>query len=125
MRNCKACPSVIRKSFIAEKSTFQVEGPIRLLRPQLPNSPASGLVNASRTKYRSGLGLLATGDTPATQCSRLLCGTITCPAESHELVTIEAPFCTTVMVLTCQPPTTWLTMPPRFNIFWPFPNGRL
>ena len=56
-------------------------------------------------------GLRRHGGDAAAQLSRLLWGTITCPAESHELVTMHAPLCTFVMVLNCQPPIAWSTKP--------------
>ena len=37
MRNCRACPSLMRKSLWAEKSRVNPGGPIMLLRAALPN----------------------------------------------------------------------------------------
>src|SRR5258708_609202 len=75
----------MRKSLIAEMSKFTCFGPIKLLRPQLPNSGTTVLVKAAGLNHPWEVGLGNTGSTPATQLRRLLTENPV-PGESHEPV---------------------------------------
>ena len=67
---------------------FTCCGPFRLLRPQLPYWPGTVLMNAAGLSQTFRSRIRQNGLTPATQLSRLLCGTKLVPAESHEVVSM-------------------------------------
>src|ERR1017187_291642 len=123
MRNSRLLCSVIGNSLMTEASSVPRHGPLRVLRPQLPNVPATGLENAAGFHQPFWLGLGSTGSTPAVQFSRVALVTKLVPPESHADVLTTLPLCSVVMVLNCQLPTTWFTIPPWLRNFWPLPNG--
>src|SRR5262249_20027207 len=106
MRNSRFFLSEIWNNLMTEISSFPNHGPRMVLRPQLPNVPAVGLENAAALNQPLGLLLGRTGFTPATQLSRVAFEMKLVPPESHEDVFTTPPLCNTVMVLSCQPPTT-------------------
>src|SRR5260370_2408958 len=111
----------MRNSLIAEKSKFTCLGPIRLLRPQLPNSGTTVLVKAAGLNQPWEVGFGNTGSTPATQLSRLLTENPV-PGESHEPVSSACPLCAVAITLSCQLPTTSFTTLPRFSTGRTLPN---
>src|ERR1017187_10917825 len=123
VRNSRFLCSVIGNSLMTEKSWFPRHGPRRVLRPQLPNVPATGLENAAGFHQAFWLLLGRTGFTPGMQLSRVALVMKLVPPESHADVLTTPPLCSVVMVLNCQLPTTWFTIPPWLRNFWPLPNG--
>src|SRR3954447_10572281 len=105
-----------------ETSSFPSHGPCRLFRPQLPNVPATVLENAAGLNQPFWLLPGRIGFKPV-QSSRVALEMKFVPAESHEDVFSTPPLWIVVMVLSCQPPTTWFTTPPRFRNRWPLPKG--
>src|SRR5438270_8501688 len=124
MRNSRFFDSEIGKNLMIEISWFPRHGPRRVLRPQFPNVPAMGLENAAGLYQPFWLWLGLTGSTPETQLSRVAFDMKLVPPESHEDVLTTPPLCSVVMVLACQPPTTWFKTPPWFRNLCPLPNGR-
>src|SRR2546421_432944 len=112
MRNSRFLLSEIWNNLITEISSFPSQGPRSGLRPQLPNVPAMGFENAAALNHPFALLLGRTGFTPDTQLSRVAFETKLVPPESHEDVFTTPPLCSAVMVLSCQPPTTWFAIPP-------------
>src|ERR1035441_5335041 len=105
MRNSRLLFSAIGKSLMTETSSLPRHGPLRVLRPQFPNVPASGLENAAEFHQPFWLGLGRTGSTPAVQLSRLALVMKFVPPESHEETLTTPPLCSVAMVLNCQLPT--------------------
>src|SRR5208283_4356423 len=108
-----------------ETSSFPNHGPRKLLREQVPNVPETGLENAATLNQAFWLLPGRTGFTPGTQLSRVALETKLVAPESQEDVSIGLPLCRVVMVLSCQPPTTWFRIPPWLRKCWPLPNGRM
>src|SRR5260370_29843815 len=104
----------MRKSLIAEMSKLTCFGPIRLLRPQLPNSGTTVLVKAAGLNHPWEVGWENTGSTPATQLRRLLTENPV-PVESHQPITSALPLSTVPITPTRQPPTKWYPTPPPFK----------
>src|SRR4051794_17255878 len=106
MRNSMFLFSAIWKYFVSETSSFPRHGPLRMLRPQLPNVPASGLENAAELNQPLWPGVGRTGSTPVLQLRRVAVVKKRGPPETHAAVVATPPLCSVVMVLTCHPPTT-------------------
>src|SRR5579872_1937091 len=102
----------MRKYFTMEMSSLPSHGPRRLLRPQLPNVPATGLKNAFGLYQPFWLLLGRSAFTPALQLSRVALEMKFVPPESQEDVSTAPPLCSVVMVMSRQPPTNWFTIPP-------------
>src|SRR5258708_21538765 len=100
----------MRKSLIAEMSKFTCFGPIRLLRPQVPNSGTTVLVKAAGLNHPWEVGLENTGSTPATQLRRLLPEQ---PAsrEQHQTVSPALPPFAFPFSLSRTPPTKKIHTP--------------
>src|ERR1022692_1876171 len=96
MRNSRFLCSVIGNSLMIEKSSFPIHGPRRVLRPQLPNVPATGLENAAGLYQPFWLLPGRTGFTPGMQLSRVAFETKLVPPESHEDVLTTPPLCRVV-----------------------------
>src|SRR5215831_12414842 len=124
MRNSRFFLSAIGKNLKTEMSSFPSHGPRRLFREQFPNVAATGFEKAAALNQPFWLWLGKTGSAPATQLSRVAFEMKLVPPESQDDVLTVPPLCRVVIVLSCQPPTTWLTKPPRFKNRWPRPNGR-
>src|ERR1035437_1558000 len=112
MRNSRLLCSVIGNGLMTEASSVPRHGPLRVLRPQLPNVPATGLENAAGFHQAFWLLLGRTGFTPGMQLSRVALVMKLVPPESHADVLTTPPLCIVLMSVTCQPPTTWFTTPP-------------
>ena len=50
-RNSRLIPSRIRKALNADMSTFAYPGPVRMLRPAVPNVPSAGNAKREVSKY--------------------------------------------------------------------------
>src|ERR1035438_68631 len=105
MRNSRFLFSAIWNCLMTETSSFPRHGPFRVLRPQFPNVPATGLENAAGFHQPFWVGLGRTGSTPGLQLSRLALVMKFVPPESHEEVLTTPPLCSVAMVLNCQLPT--------------------
>src|SRR5258708_37133532 len=110
----------MRNSLIADISKFTCLGPIRLLRPQLPNSGTTVLVKAAGLNHPWEVGLENTGFTPATQLRRLLTENPV-PGQSPEPVSSASPLCAPAITLSCPPPTKAFPTPPRSHPAVTFP----
>src|SRR5260370_40204970 len=122
MRNSRFFVSESGKSLMIEISWFPRHGPRRVLRPQFPNVPATGLENAAGLYQPFWLGLALTGSTPETQLRRGAVEMKMGPAGSPEGGLSPPPLCRGGVGLACQPPPPLFNTPPRFRDFPPLPN---
>src|SRR5260370_39235068 len=106
MRNSRFFVSESGKSLMIEISWFPRHGPRRVLRPQLPNVPATGLENAAGLYQPFWLGLGLTGSTPETQLRRGAVGMkMVAPGCPEGGFDTPPPF-SGVRVVASRPPTT-------------------
>src|ERR1700722_20409548 len=69
-RSCSLSRSVKLMSFLREKSTLNIDGPITVLRPRFPNVYWGCRAKACTLNHSLGVGLLRVDDTPATEFGR-------------------------------------------------------
>src|SRR5260370_19511063 len=112
----------MRKSLIAEMSKLTCFGPIRLLRPQLPNSGTTVLVKAAGLNHPWEVGWENTGSTPATQLRRLLTENPV-PGETHQTGFSALPLFAVALTPSCHPPTKCVLKPPRVYRERAFPHA--
>src|SRR5215813_4719315 len=98
-------------------------GPIKVLRPTLPQLPAGASTNAVGSYQRDGVGLLAYPLMPV-EMGRSYPTPVFDRSVPPIVITCGRPPCTVQMPPICQPPTTVLRNPFWTSTLLPLPTGR-